>query len=89
MNMNLQLLNEVTAFIWAEADMLDHSEYREWLNLWNEKGIYIIPIDPNLTDYENNLNYAYDDNHMRKLRVNMAVGRKFDSPFENTGNSTG
>ncbi len=29
MNMNLQLLNEVTAFIWAEADMLDHSEYRE------------------------------------------------------------
>ena len=38
MNMNLQLLNEVTAFIWAEADMLDHSEYREWLNLWNEKG---------------------------------------------------
>ena len=69
MNMNLQLLNEVTAFIWAEADMLDHSEYREWLNLWNEKGVYIIPIDPNLTDYENNLNYAYDDNHMRKLRV--------------------
>ncbi|MEK7739686.1 MAG: hypothetical protein AAB326_06615, partial [Pseudomonadota bacterium] len=25
MNMNLQLLNEVTAFVWAEADMLDHS----------------------------------------------------------------
>ena len=69
MNMNLQLLNEVTAFVWAEADMLDHSEYREWLNLWNEKGVYIIPIDPNLTDYENNLNYAYDDNHMRTLRV--------------------
>ena len=22
-----------------------------------------------ITDYENNLNYAYDDNHMRKLRV--------------------
>ena len=26
---------------------------------------------------------------LAKLRVNMAVGRKFDSPFENTGNSTG
>jgi len=69
MNMNLQLLNEVTAFVWAEADMLDHSEYREWLNLWNEKGVYIIPIDPTLKDYENNLNYAYDNNHMRTLRV--------------------
>ena len=69
MNINLNLLNEVTAFIWAEGDMLDHSEYQEWLNLWSEQGKYIIPIDPTLTDYENNLNYAYDDHHMRKLRV--------------------
>ncbi|MDQ8951475.1 aromatic-ring-hydroxylating dioxygenase subunit beta [Acinetobacter rudis] len=69
MKMDLNLLNEVTAFIWAEADMLDHSEHDEWLKLWDEKGIYIIPIDPTLTDYENNLNYAYDNDHMRKLRV--------------------
>lgn len=69
MKIDLNLLNEVTAFIWAEADMLDHSEHAAWLNLWNEKGVYIIPIDPTLTDYENNLNYAYDDHHMRKLRV--------------------
>lgn len=69
MKINLNLLNEVTAFIWAEADMLDHAEHAAWLNLWNEKGVYIIPIDPTLTDYENNLNYAYDDHHMRKLRV--------------------
>lgn len=69
MKIDLNLLNEVTAFIWAEADMLDHSEHAAWLNLWHEKGVYIIPIDPNLTDYENNLNYAYDDHHMRQLRV--------------------
>ena len=69
MKIDLNLLNEVTAFIWAEADMLDHYEHEAWLNLWNEKGVYIIPIDPTLTDYENNLNYAYDNNHMRTLRV--------------------
>lgn len=69
MKIDLNLLNEVTAFIWAEADMLDHAEHAAWLNLWNEKGVYIIPIDPRFTDYENNLNYAYDDHHMRKLRV--------------------
>lgn len=69
MNINLNLLNEVTAFIWSEADMLDHGEYHNWLDLWAEQGKYIIPIDPQLTDYENNLNYAYDDHHMRKLRV--------------------
>ena len=70
MKIDLNLLNEVTAFIWAEADMLDHYEHEAWLNLWNEKGVYIIPIDPTLTDYENNLNYAYDNHHMRQLRVN-------------------
>ena len=69
MKMNLDLLNEVTAFIWTEADMLDHAEYQDWLSLWMETGTYIIPIDPNLTDYENNLNYAYDNHHMRTLRV--------------------
>lgn len=69
MNEQLNLLNEVTAFVWTEADMLDHAEYQAWLGLWNEAGKYIIPIDPALTDYENNLNYAYDDHAMRKLRV--------------------
>ena len=66
---NLQLLHHVTAFIWQEADMLDHGEFDAWLAQWTEKGTYIIPIDPNETDFENTLNYAYDDHHMRELRV--------------------
>lgn len=74
MNLNLQLLNEVTAFIWQEGDMLDHGEYDNWLNLWTEKGTYIIPINPKETDYENTLNYAYDDHHMRGLRVQRLIG---------------
>lgn len=72
--MNLNLFNEVTAFIWQEGDMLDHGEYGDWLDLWTEKGTYIIPIDPRESDYENTLNYAYDDHHMRALRVQRLVG---------------
>ncbi|MCD4867119.1 MULTISPECIES: aromatic-ring-hydroxylating dioxygenase subunit beta [unclassified Pseudomonas] len=72
--MNLQLLNEVTAFIWTEGDMLDHGEYATWLNLWADKGTYIIPIDPKAEDFENTLNYAYDDHHMRELRVQRLTG---------------
>ena len=72
--MDLNLLNEVTAFIWQEGDMLDHGEYDTWLNLWTAKGSYIIPIDPKETDYENTLNYAYDDHHMRNLRVQRLGG---------------
>ena len=66
---NLQLLNQVSAFIWQEADMLDHGEFAQWLDLWTETATYIIPIDPLETDFENTLNYAYDDHHMRQLRV--------------------
>ncbi len=72
--MNLQLLQEVTAFIWLEGDMLDHGEYEGWLKMWTEKGTYIIPIDPKETDFENTLNYAYDDHHMRELRVQRLTG---------------
>ena len=72
--MNLQLLQEVTAFIWQEGDMLDHGEYDGWLKMWTEKGTYIIPIDPRETDFENTLNYAYDDHHMRELRVQRLTG---------------
>lgn len=72
--MNLQLLNQVTAFIWAEGDMLDHGEFDTWLRLWSEKGTYIIPINPKEEDFENTLNYAYDDHHMRQLRIQRLTG---------------
>jgi len=72
--MNLQLLQEVTAFIWQEGDMLDHGEYDAWLSLWSDKGVYVIPIDPNEQDLENTLNYAYDDAHMREKRVVRLTG---------------
>lgn len=72
--MKLQLLQEVTAFIWQEGDMLDHGEYDAWLALWAEKSTYIIPINPLEEDFENTLNYAYDDAHMRQLRVQRLIG---------------
>jgi 3-phenylpropionate/cinnamic acid dioxygenase small subunit len=56
-------------FVWREAELLDRRDYRAWLELWDPKGIYVVPIDPDTTDYEATLNYAFDDQHMRELRV--------------------
>lgn len=72
--MNIELLQQAAAFIWQEADMLDHTEYADWLGLWAENGLYVIPIDPRETDFENTLNYAYDDQQMRQKRVARLVG---------------
>ncbi|SBS30560.1 Biphenyl dioxygenase subunit beta [Marinomonas spartinae] len=69
MTINTDLLNKATAFIWHEADLLDHKEYQEWLSLWDKNGLYIVPTDNNETDYENTLNLALDDADMRRMRV--------------------
>ena len=67
--MNIELISQVSAFIWQEADMLDHGEYAPWLESWTPDGLYVVPIDPNETDLENTLNYAYDNAQMREKRV--------------------
>ncbi|WP_426357530.1 aromatic-ring-hydroxylating dioxygenase subunit beta [Pseudocolwellia sp. HL-MZ19] len=69
MKLDTQLLADVSAFLNVEADMLDNKEYRQWLDLWVESGLYIVPVDHEATDYANNLNVAYDDHEMRELRI--------------------
>ena len=66
--------NQVVEFLNAEADMLDHKEYQHWLALWSPTGRYIVPVDPNAEDYLNTLNVAYDDEHMRRMRVERLEG---------------
>lgn len=62
-------LNNIAEFIWREADLLDSKSYVEWLPLWAEHGKYVVPIDPEETDFENSLNFAYDNAAMRDMRV--------------------
>lgn len=71
--MNTQLLAEVSAFLWREADLLDHCAYDDWLAQWREDGLYIVPIDPDATDFADRLNYAHDDHAMRVKRVARLV----------------
>ncbi len=63
------LVFEVTEFLWYEADLLDRKDYDTWLDLWTERGLYILPIDGDSDDYANQLNLCYDDAKMRKDRI--------------------
>lgn len=69
MKSNTELLNRVIEFIGYEADLLDHKSYQEWLSLWTDSGLYIVPADLKETDYLNTLNLALDDADMRRMRV--------------------
>jgi 3-phenylpropionate/cinnamic acid dioxygenase small subunit len=62
-------LEEATAFIWNEADMLDRLDYRPWLKLWAQGGLYIIPTERDVKDYAAVLNIVYDDAAMREARA--------------------
>lgn len=62
-------LAQAIEFIWREAELLDRKNYAEWAQLWSEDGVYVVPIDPDSTDFAASLNYAYDDARMRDLRI--------------------
>lgn len=66
---NLIALDEAIQFIWREAELLDHQNYAEWLDLWTEKGLYVIPIDRDDENVIDHLNVAYDDAEMRAART--------------------
>lgn len=66
---NTLTLQVAAEFLWREADMLDRRDYDGWLDLWTDDGLYIVPIERDLEDYADVLNYAYDDKEMRRMRV--------------------
>ncbi|NGO08069.1 SnoaL-like domain-containing protein [Streptomyces sp. HC44] len=59
--------------VWREARLLDGKRYEEWDRLWAPDGRYVIPIDPETEDFEASLNMVYDDDRMRRMRIERLV----------------
>lgn len=59
--------------IWREARLLDQKRYAEWDELWAPGSRYVIPIDPHTEDFESSLNMVYDDDRMRRMRIERLV----------------
>jgi len=75
----------VSAFIDYENDLLDAKQYDQWLPLWQEDGVYVVPIDTSDDDYVSRLNYAYDDADMRRMRVARLLSGESVSVESNGG----
>lgn len=59
--------------VWREATLLDDKDYEAWADLWSSDGMYIIPIDHDAQDHASRLNMVYDDERMRRMRVERMV----------------
>ncbi|WP_439032414.1 aromatic-ring-hydroxylating dioxygenase subunit beta [Gordonia terrae] len=57
------------ALVWKEAELLDAKDYPAWEALYTDDAHYVIPIDPDTEDFDSSLNMVYDDQRMRRLRV--------------------
>lgn len=55
--------------VWKEAELLDSKDYPAWEELFTDDAYYVIPIDPETTDFAASLNMVYDDKRLRHLRV--------------------
>lgn len=55
--------------VWQEAAALDAKDYPSWEDMFTDEAYYVVPIDPDTTDFAASLNMIYDDKRMRRLRT--------------------
>ncbi len=68
--------DDIIDFIYAEARMLDEGRFTEWLGLWLPEGHYWMPLDYKQTDPDNVTSLLYEDDFMRRLRVERLNGER-------------
>ncbi len=68
--------DDIVDFVYEEARMLDEGRFSEWLDLWLPEGHYWMPLDYKQTDPHNMTSLLYEDDFMRKLRVERLNGER-------------
>jgi 3-phenylpropionate/cinnamic acid dioxygenase small subunit len=65
----------IVSFIYLEARLADEARYSEWEDLWDDDGLYWVPMSPD-ADPEIDLSYIYDNRrriHSRVAQLNTGV----------------
>lgn len=68
--------DDIIDFIYEEARMLDEGRYNEWLDLWIPEGMYWMPLDYKQKDPDLVTSLLYEDDFMRRLRVERLNGER-------------
>jgi 3-phenylpropionate/cinnamic acid dioxygenase small subunit len=67
---------QLTAFVVAEARMLDQQRYDEWTELFTDDGHYWMPVAPGQTDPTLHTSLMYEDKLLLKVRVERLKGAR-------------
>jgi 3-phenylpropionate/cinnamic acid dioxygenase small subunit len=58
----------IASFLFREARLADEARYSEWEELWDDDGIYWVPMSPD-ADPAKDLSYVYDNRRRIRSRV--------------------
>jgi 3-phenylpropionate/cinnamic acid dioxygenase small subunit len=61
--------NEVAAFLFHEAELLDQDRFEEWMALFTPDGYYWAPVKPDQDDFLAHVSLFYDDRPMMQARI--------------------
>jgi len=63
------MLQDVSAFLFHEASLLDARRWHDWLALFAEGGMYWVPLTHGQTDPINHASLFYEDALLREVRA--------------------
>jgi 3-phenylpropionate/cinnamic acid dioxygenase small subunit len=62
-------MQEVEAFLYAEADFLDQGDLHAWRDLYTDDGAYWLPVDRDQDDPLGHISIIYEDKMMMAIRA--------------------
>ena len=65
---------QLVAFVYDEARLLDERRYDDWLALFSEDGFYWMPLTPGQTDPLLQVSLMYEDKLLLQVRVERLKG---------------
>ena len=75
---------DIVAFVYAEARLLDECRYEDWLDLFAEDGRYWIPAEWDQTDPVMQPSLLYEDRFMLDVRIRRLRGARTYSQKPNS-----
>jgi 3-phenylpropionate/cinnamic acid dioxygenase small subunit len=64
----LDLQREVEQFLYRQAELLDGKHWQAWIDLFDEAGVYWMPIAPEQTEWEGSPSIFAEDKLMMEIR---------------------